>query len=103
MVPAYSQDGLTMRELLRSNDPVLMNFAESVLRQMSITALVADQHMSVIEGSIGAFPRRLLVADEDWGAARRALVEADLGGWLAGEEAPAPAGGRDIMQSSGTK
>lgn len=92
-----------MRELLRSNDAVLMNFAESVLRQMGIATLVADQHMSVIEGSIGAFPRRLLVADEDWATARRALVDADLGAWLAGEEAPAPAGGRDIMQPSGTK
>jgi hypothetical protein len=103
MLPPHSHDGLTMRELLRSNDPVLMNFAEAVLRQMGIAAVVADQHMSVVEGSIGAFPRRLLVGNEDWAAARRALVEADLGAWLADEEAQEPGGPRAIIQPSGTK
>jgi hypothetical protein len=92
-----------MRELLRSNDPVLMNFAESVLRQTGIATLIADQHMSVVEGSIGAFPRRLLVANEDWAAARAALVQADLGQWLVGAEAGAPAAARGIVQPSGTK
>lgn len=92
-----------MHELLRSNDAVLISFAESILREAGVGSLVADQHMSVIEGSIGAFPRRLLVAGEDWAAARRALVQADLGAWLAGEETQEPAGGRDIVQPSGTK
>ena len=55
-----------MREFLRSNDAVLISFAQSVLREAGIGSLVADQHMSVVEGSIGAFPRRLLVGDEDW-------------------------------------
>ncbi|RTL65590.1 MAG: DUF2007 domain-containing protein, partial [Hyphomicrobiales bacterium] len=54
-----------MQELLRSNDAVLLNFAEVVLRQIGITCLIADQHMSVIEGSIGVFPRRLLVDSDD--------------------------------------
>lgn len=71
-----------MRELLRSNDPVLINFAESMLRQAGIASLVADQHMSVIEGSIGAFPRRLLVGEADWESARDALREAGLEEWL---------------------
>ena len=71
-----------MHELLRSNDPVLISFADSILRQAGVTSLVADQHISVIEGSIGAFPRRLLVADEDGPAARRALREAGLEAWL---------------------
>ena len=61
-----------MRELLRSNDAVLINFAESVLREAGITSFLADQHISVIEGSIGAFPRRLLVGSDDWPTARRA-------------------------------
>jgi hypothetical protein len=71
-----------MREILRSNDAVLINFAQSVLRQAGIATFVADQYMSVVEGSIGAFPRRLQVGDEDWAAAYRALSEAGLDAWL---------------------
>jgi Putative prokaryotic signal transducing protein len=67
-----------MRELLRSNDAVLISFALSVLRQAGVAGTVADQHMSVVEGSIGAFPRRLLVGEADWAAARQALVQAGL-------------------------
>ena len=47
--------------------------------------MVADQHISVMEGSIGAFPRRLLVADDDWPTARRVLSEAGLDAWLIGD------------------
>jgi hypothetical protein len=71
-----------MREVLRSNDPVLINFAESTLRQAGIASFIADQHMSVIEGSIGAFPRRLLVGDADWERARGTLREVGLEAWL---------------------
>ena len=71
-----------MHELLRSNDAVLINFAETLLREAGIDSLVADQHMSVIEGSIGAFPRRLLVKADEWSAARRALRDAGLDAWL---------------------
>jgi hypothetical protein len=71
-----------MRELLRSNDAVLIGFAQSVLRQAGIDCFVADQHISVVEGSIGAFPRRLLVDGKDWQAARGMLTEAGLGASL---------------------
>ncbi|MDX2203558.1 MAG: DUF2007 domain-containing protein [Hyphomicrobiaceae bacterium] len=71
-----------MYEILRSNDAVLISYAQVVLRQMGIASTIADQHISVIEGSIGAFPRRLLVGTEDAAAARQALVEADLGQWI---------------------
>lgn len=71
-----------MSELLRSNDAVLLGYVEVVLRQLGIACLVADQHMSVIEGSIGAFPRRLLVEADDLDAARRALQDTGLGQWL---------------------
>ena len=67
-----------MREIVRSNDAVLLSFAQSVLRQAGIASFLADQYMSVLEGSIGAFPRRLLVGDEDWTAARRTLGQAGL-------------------------
>ena len=71
-----------MHELLRSNDAVLISFAESLLREAGIVCLVADQHISVIEGSIGAFPRRLLVQADDASKARQVLTEAGLDGWL---------------------
>ena len=67
-----------MRELLRSNDPVLLSLAESLLRQGGITSVLADQHVSVQEGSIGAFPRRILVRTDDRETARRVLTEAGL-------------------------
>jgi hypothetical protein len=71
-----------MHELLRSNDAVLISFAEAMLRQAGIASMVADQHISVIEGSIGAFPRRLLVSADDATTARRVLTEAGLDSWL---------------------
>jgi Putative prokaryotic signal transducing protein len=71
-----------MREILRSNDAVLIGFAQSLLHQAGIGSFLADQHISVVEGSIGAFPRRLLVGEADWAAARRMLDEAGLGTWL---------------------
>lgn len=71
-----------MLEILRSNDAVLLSYAEVVLRQMGIDCLIADQHISVIEGSIGAFPRRLLVDHDDAERARAALRDADLGQWI---------------------
>jgi hypothetical protein len=74
-----------MLEVLRSNDAVLLSYAQSVLRQVGIASLIADQYISVMEGSIGAFPRRLLVDSADGAPARRALIEAGLDGWLIGE------------------
>jgi hypothetical protein len=66
-----------MKELLRSNNPVFLSFAQSVLAEAGIEALVFDIHMSVMEGSIGALPRRLMVPDDDLGRARAALAAAE--------------------------
>jgi hypothetical protein len=67
-----------MVELIRTNDIVLIGFAETLMTEAGIPALVADNHMSALEGSIGMFGRRLLVPD-DWAPqARRILVEAGL-------------------------
>ena len=71
-----------MRELLLSNDAVMMSFAQAVLREAGIDSFLADQHMSVVEGSIGAFPRRLLVNPDVLSRARDLLDEAGLGEWL---------------------
>lgn len=73
-----------MHELMRTNDPVTMSFAQSVLQGLGIESFVADQHMSIVEGSIGAFPRRLLIDADDLGVARRALTDAGLAQWLVG-------------------
>lgn len=64
-----------MRELLRTNDLVRLSYLEALLRAESIGVLVLDGHMSVLEGSAGAIPRRLMVADDDHAAAR-SLLEA---------------------------
>lgn len=70
---------LRVIELIRTNDIVLIGFAQSLLEGAAIPVLVADGHMSLMEGSIGAFPRRLLVP-ADWAEeARRLLMDADLG------------------------
>ena len=67
-----------MKELLRTNDAVVISFVESLLKDAGIGCPVADQNMSVLEGSLGVLPRRLLVPDDDVATARRLLTEAGL-------------------------
>jgi hypothetical protein len=67
-----------MIELLRSNDPVLISFTASLLEDAKITHSVADQNMSVIDGSIGAVQRRVLVAEDQYDAARELLADAGV-------------------------
>jgi Putative prokaryotic signal transducing protein len=65
-----------MRELIRTNDAVLISAVEALLKSANITHIVADQNISVLEGSIGVFPRRILVGEDEFAAARRLLAEA---------------------------
>jgi hypothetical protein len=65
-----------MKELLRTNDPVLLSFATALLVGQHIAAVVLDSHTSILEGSIGAIPRRLMVPDDDHARAKRLLAEA---------------------------
>lgn len=67
-----------MQELVRTNDMVLLSAMEALLKAADIGHLVADVHISALEGSIGILPRRLLVVDEDAPQARRLLKDA---GW----------------------
>lgn len=71
-----------MKEIMRTNDLVVVSFARSLLESAGIGFLVADEHISAMEGAIGAFPRRFLVDEHDVAAARRLLEEAGLGGFL---------------------
>jgi hypothetical protein len=68
-----------MKELLRTNDAVLITAVEAYLKGAGIEWMVADRYMSVMEGSIGVLPRRVLVADDEADKARRILTEAGLG------------------------
>ena len=52
-----------MKELLRTNDPVLLSYVSALLEEGDIAFMVADTNMSVLEGSIGVLPRRVLVED----------------------------------------
>jgi hypothetical protein len=74
-----------MVEILRTNDVVLIGFVQSLLEGAQVPVLVADGHMSVLEGSIGAFPRRLLVPEDYKSRARRLLAEAGLAAELRDE------------------
>lgn len=67
-----------MIALIRSNDIVLMGFARSVLEGADIPVFVADTHMSLLEGSIGAFAPRLLVPQDRAAEARGLLADAGL-------------------------
>jgi hypothetical protein len=71
-----------MIELLRTNDTVLINFVEVLLRDAGLGVVVADQNMSILEGSLGVLPRRILVSGDDEVAAKRLLEEAGLGEWV---------------------
>ncbi|GAB4358959.1 MAG: DUF2007 domain-containing protein [Oricola sp.] len=67
-----------MEELLRSNDPVTISFVETLMREAGIGVLVADQNMSVMDGSLGILPRRILVEGGRIGEARRIVRDAGL-------------------------
>jgi hypothetical protein len=66
-----------MKELLRTNDLVRLSFLQSLLRDCGIESLVLDNHTSLVEGSIGAIPRRLMVARRDYARACSVLAAAD--------------------------
>ena len=68
-----------MRELVRTNDAVLVSAIGALLDGAEIPHLVLDQNMSVLEGSIGILPRRVLVDEDCIDEARRLLTDAGLG------------------------
>ena len=66
-----------MRELLRTNDWVRLSWAEAWLRDAGIDCLVLDHHASLVEGNIGAIPRRLMVAERDHRRAAAVIAAAE--------------------------
>ena len=65
-----------MRAVIATNDPVRLSFLVALLTDAGIPNVLLDSHISAVEGGIGAFPRRLMVADEDEARAKRVLQEA---------------------------
>ena len=68
-----------MREIVRTNDAVLITAIEALLKGAGIRHMVLDQNMSVLDGSIGMLPRRIVVDDDQVARARRLLADAGLG------------------------
>jgi hypothetical protein len=65
-----------MVEVLRTNDVVLLSFVSALLDDADIDALVFDTHASIMEGSLGVLPRRIMVADGDEYYARKVIDQA---------------------------
>ncbi|MCX5497496.1 DUF2007 domain-containing protein [Kaistia dalseonensis] len=71
-----------MDELIRTNDMVLISFVDALLKDAGIEHMLVDQNMSVMEGSLGVLPRRILVPSDDLAAARQLLTDAGIAGEL---------------------
>ena len=65
-----------MRVLLATTNPIRLSFLLALLRDAGLAPVVLDQHISALEGGIGAFPRRLAVTEEEFTRAHRVLREA---------------------------
>lgn len=68
-----------MKELFRSNDAVLLSYADALLNEAGIGHVIADGNMAVMEGTLGILPRRMMVSEDQWQQAASVLREADLG------------------------
>ncbi len=69
---------IAMKELLRTNDPTVIAFATALLEGEGIAVFQMDVHMSVLEGSLGILPRRLMVREADLWRARVVLADNDI-------------------------
>lgn len=68
-----------MKTIVRTTNPTVISFAVSVLKDAGVGAHVFDANISVVEGSIGIFPRRIAVEEQHERRARAILREAGLG------------------------
>jgi hypothetical protein len=76
---ATAKGATQVKEIMRTNDAVLVSAVGALLESAGIGHMVLDQNMSVLEGSLGILPRRVLVEDEQVESARQLLVDAGLG------------------------
>lgn len=66
-----------MIEVLRTNNPVRLDYAVVLLTRAGCRPFVADRFIASAEGGISAFERRILVPDECERRARDALQDLD--------------------------
>jgi hypothetical protein len=71
-----------MRDLVTTNDPVLLSYVQALLKEEGVDYAVFDANMSAVQGTLGAVPQRLAVPEESLAAARRILDDAGLGQWI---------------------
>ena len=77
-----------VKEVARSTDPVRLSFLTALLSDGGVTAILFDTHTSIIQGSLGVLPQRLMVADDEYEDAVAILKSAgewhepESGGWL---------------------
>ena len=67
-----------LKTILRSTNVIMLDFARAVLQERNLVVEIFDSHMSLLEGSVGALPRRLVVEEAAETRARAALIEAGL-------------------------
>jgi len=72
------QRGMAMIEIMRTNDPVVISFVESLLKEAGIAHFIADSNMSIMEGSLGVLARRIMVDGEREMEARQLLKDAGV-------------------------
>jgi hypothetical protein len=75
-VAGCCRTGKTLREILKTNNPVELNFAQAMLKDAGIETVVFDTNMSVLDGSMVILPQRLMVANEDEAQALAILKDA---------------------------
>lgn len=75
-----------MRDIVVTDDAVLISFVISLLSDGGIEAVILDHHLSSLKGAFGLQPQRVAVEDDRWAQARRILIEADLGKWIVDDE-----------------
>jgi hypothetical protein len=71
-----------MIELIKTTDAVMLSFVEALLMEADLKFVVLDRNMSILEGSLGILPCRVLVDESDLPRCRRVLHEGGLGDWL---------------------
>lgn len=67
-----------MKELLRTTDPTIIAYASALLQGEGIDCFPIDVHMSVLEGSVGVLPRRVMVRRQDHFRAEAILRENNI-------------------------
>ena len=76
MAPAHKV--FFMKELFSTNDITKFVYAETVLNSNDIVSFTLDENISVLEGSIGILPRRLMVLENDYEQALELLEDFGL-------------------------